>query len=56
MRCESEKILIIISNIMTQVRTPHKQKSDKYDEVIFIHPDDEIKENPKIPEEKKESK
>ena len=54
MRCESEKILIIISNIMTWVRTPNKQKSDKSDEVIFIHPDDEIKEKPKTPEEKKE--
>ena len=44
----SEKILLIISNIMTWSKTPEKLKSDSPDEIIFIHPDD-IK--PVIPKE-----
>ena len=47
----TEKILIIISNIMTWSKTPDKLKSEGPNEIIFIHPDD-IKENKK--EEKKE--
>ena len=40
----SEKILIIISNIMTWSKTPDKIKSESSnDEIIFIHPDDIIK-------------
>ena len=40
-----EKILIIISNIMTWSKTPDKIKSESNnDEIIFIHPDDIKKE------------
>ena len=45
----TEKILIIISNIMTWSKTPEKIKSEDPNEIIFIHPDD-------IKEEKKENK
>ena len=49
----TEKILIIISNIMTWSKTPEKLKSEtNNDEIIFIHPDDIKKEEPK--EEKEE--
>ena len=49
----TEKILIIISNIMTWSKTPDKIKSESSnDEVIFIHPDDIKQEKPKIEEEK----
>ena len=49
----TEKILIIISNIMTWSKTPDKIKSEtNNNEIIFIHPDDIKKEIPK--EEKKE--
>ena len=37
---ESEKLIILISNIMTWANTPNKKKSDNPDEVIFVHPDD----------------
>ena len=40
MRVESEKIMILISNIMTWAKTPNKIKSDNPDEIIFVHPDD----------------
>ena len=40
LRLESEKIIILISNIMTWAKTPNKIKSDNPDEVIFMHPDD----------------
>ena len=41
----TEKILIIISNIMTWSKTPDKIKSESNnDEIIFIHPDDIKKE------------
>ena len=39
-RVESEKVIILISNIMTWAKTPNKIKSDNPDEVIFVHPDD----------------
>ena len=45
---------IVIDFKKKMKENPNKQKSDKSDEVIFIHPDDEIKEKPKTPEEKKE--
>ena len=49
----TEKILIIISNIMTWSKTPDKIKSESSnDEVIFILPDDIKQEKPKIEEEK----
>ena len=47
LKLESEKILIIISNIMTWVKTADKIKSDNSDEEIFVHPDDIKKEKPK---------
>ena len=53
LKLESEKILIIISNIMTWGKTTDKIKSDDQDEIVFIHPDDIIKEKPK--EENKEN-
>ena len=40
LRFDSEKILIIISNIMTWAKTPNKIKSDNPDEIVFIHPED----------------
>ena len=44
----TEKILIIISNIMTWSKTPDKIKTDEStDDIIFIHPDDIKKEIPK---------
>ena len=54
-----EKILLVISNIMTWSKTPDKIKSDNStdstDEIIFIHPEDIKKETPKEnPEEKKD--
>jgi len=49
----TEKILIIISNIMTWSKTPDKIKTESSnDEVIFIHPDDIKPEKPKVEEEK----
>ena len=47
LKLDSEKILIIISNIMTWSKTTDKIKSDNDDEIIFIHPDDITKEKPK---------
>ncbi len=40
LKLDSEKILIIISNILTWGKTPDKIKSDSPDEIVFIHPDD----------------
>ena len=54
LKLESEKILIIISNIMTWGKTSDKIKSDNPDEIIFIHPDDIIKEKPKKEKENEE--
>ena len=49
----TEKILIIISNIMTWSKTPDKIKTEtSNDEIIFIHPDDIKPEKPKVEEEK----
>ena len=49
----TEKILIIISNIMTWSKTPDKIKTEtSNNEVIFIHPDDIKPEKPKVEEEK----
>ena len=54
LKLDSEKILIIISNIMTWVKTNDKIKTDDNpDDIVFIHPDDIKKEIPK--EEKKEN-
>ena len=57
-KLDSEKILIIISNIMTWAKTADKLKSEDPDEIIFVHPDDIKKEKPKEEiienEEKKE--
>ena len=56
LRIESEKILILISNIMTWGRTPDKIKSENSennennDEIVFIHPEEEYR------NEKKEDK
>ena len=50
----TEKILIIISNIMTWSKTPEKLKSEtNNDEIIFIHPDDIKKKNQKKKKRKK---
>ena len=54
LRIESEKILILISNIMTWAKTPNKIKSDAEDEVIFIHPEKDDKKEEK-PEKEKEN-
>ena len=54
LRIESEKILILISNIMTWAKTPNKIKSDAEDEVVFIHPEKEDKKEEK-PEKEKEN-
>jgi len=49
----TEKILIIISNIMTWSKTPDKIKTEtSNNEIIFIHPDDIKPEKPKVEEEK----
>ena len=51
----TEKLLIIISNIMTWSKTPDKIKKDEStDEIIFIHPDDIKKEIPKKEKENTE--
>ena len=47
LRIESEKILILISNIMTWIKTPNKIKSDAEDEVVIIHPEKEDKKEEK---------
>ena len=52
LRIESEKILILISNIMTWAKTPNKIKSDAEDEVIFIHPEKDDKKEEKPEKEK----
>lgn len=54
LKLESEKILIIISNIMTWAKTSDKKKTEDINEIIFIHPDD-IK-NEVIKEENEEKK
>ena len=47
LRIESEKILILISNIMTWGRTPDKIKSedggDNNSEIVFVHPEEEYR-------------
>ena len=53
LKIDSEIILIIISNIMTWVKTNDKIKTDDPDEIEFIHPDDIKKEITK--EEKNEN-
>jgi len=51
-RVESEKVIILISNIMTWSKTPNKIKSDNPDEVIFIHPEDiQLEPKKKVTEE-----
>ena len=50
-RLESEKIIILISNIMTWEKTPNKMKSDNPDEIVFVHPDDALLEEQKKLEE-----
>ena len=51
---ESEKLIILINNIMTWANTPNKLKSDNPDEIIFVHPDDErLDEQQKLDELKK---
>ena len=51
----TEKILIIVSNIMTWSKTPDKIKSESSnDDIIFIHPDDLVKKEEINLEEKKE--
>ena len=52
LRIESEKILILISNIMTWAKTPDKYKTDSEDEIIFIHPMKEDKKEEKSKENK----
>ena len=43
-----EKMLLVISNIMTWSKTPDKIKTENSnDEIVFIHPDDIKKETPK---------
>ena len=58
LKLDSEKILIIISNIMTWGKNKDKIKTDNPDEIIFIHPEDIKKDKPKEEikenEEKKE--
>ena len=44
---DTEKILIIISNIFTWGKTPVKIKTDDPNEIVFIHPDDIKPEKPK---------
>ena len=56
LKLDSEKILIIISNIMTWGRTNDKIKSDNPDEIIFIHPEDIKKEKQKKKKEKMKKK
>ena len=53
LRLESEKIIILISNIMTWAKTPNKLKSDNPDEIVFVHPDDLLLEKQKKLEELK---
>ena len=48
LKLDSEKILIIISNILTWGKTPDKIKSDSPDEIVFIHPDDTKKEKTQL--------
>ena len=56
LRIESEKIVILISNIMTWAKTPNKIKSDSPDEIVFVHPEDKrLEEQKKIEEEQKKS-
>ena len=55
LRIESEKILILISNIMTWAKTPNKIKTDSEDEVVFIHPIKEDKKEEKNKENKDDS-
>ena len=56
LKLDSEKILIIISNIMTWSKTSDKIKSDDTDEIIFIHPEDVQKKGNEIKEEQEEEK
>ena len=54
LRVDSEKIVILISNIMTWAKTPNKVKSDNPDEIIFVHPDDaKLEEQKRLEEERK---
>ena len=54
LRLESEKIIILISNLMTWAKTPNKIKTDNPDEVIFIHPEDaKLEELKRIEEQKR---
>ena len=59
LKFDTEKILIIISNIMTWSKTSDKIKSDNPEEIIFIHPEDfkkeELKEEIKENEENKDN-
>ena len=58
LKIDSEKILIIISNILTWGKTPDKIQTDNPDEIIFIHPNDIKPEKPKLElniEEEKEN-
>ena len=48
LKLDSEKILIIISNILTWGKTPDKIKSDNPEEIVFIHPDDMISEKTQL--------